>query len=371
MRENNSVTLLVNGEKFSWWQSVRISASVLNVARSFSVSLTRDLTHKDGMPVKTGDEVEVMIGNDLVLSGYITKVSVSYDSKGITISVDGSSYTVDMIDCCLPLSVPHLLKQTTVGGGLTQLASSFGVEVVDKVGLSDRFNLNISPVEKLKAVIERLIKSHSVLIYDTENGQLEIATPGMKDPAFDSLISGANILKGTREVDWSNVYSSYVVIGESPNPGSESTPTDHQKSVSAEDWEVRTRVFVTAMDDSPTIATMTKRAMLLKDYSRGSSEKLLYTVQGWRQSNGDLWKVNQLVQVRDGIADVFGEYLIVSLTYELGSQGTTTRLELKPQFALLNTEFKSSNDAVKKASEKASLGFKKKGKTDNVDWTTT
>lgn len=134
----------------------------------------------------------------------------------------------------------------------------------------------------------------------------------------------------------------------------------------ADDWEVRTRVLVTAMDDSPTIATMTKRAMILKDFSKGSSEKLVYTVQGWRQSNGELWQVNRLTQVKDGITDVFGEYLITAVTYELGPQGTTTRLELMHPHALLNTEFKSSKDAVKK-----SLGFKKKGKTENADWTTT
>lgn len=366
MPENNIVTLLVNGEKFSWWQTVRISASVLNVSRSFSVSLTRDLTHDDGLPVKPGDEVEVLIGEDLVLSGYITKVSISYDSRATTITVNGSSYTIDLVECCLPLSVPHSFKQTTVGDGLAKLASSYGVEVADEVGVSDSLDLNVSPVEKIKSVIDKLIKSQTVLICDNERGQLLITEPGWRGASYDTLKTGVNILKGTREVDWSKVYSSYVVIGESPNPGSESTPADHQKSVSAEDWEVRTRVLVTAMDDAPTIATMTKRAMILKDFSKGSSEKLVYTVQGWRQSNGRLWEQNRLVQVQDGIAEVFGEYLITALTYELGSQGTTTQLELMHPHALLNTEFKSSKDAVKK-----SLGFKKKGKTENADWTTT
>lgn len=365
MRENNAVTLRVNGELFSWWQNVRISASLTSVVRTFSVGLTRDLALAEALPVKAGDEVEVLIGEDLVLSGYVTKVSVAFDAKTVGIVVSGASYTVDLVESCLPIESPHLFKKEKVGNVLNSIASCFGIDVVEEVALDERVDVNISPVETVQSVIKRLIKSCSFLVCDSPSGGLVITRP-VGGRAEDILQTGLNVLSGTREVDWSKVYSSYVVIGESPNPGSESTPADHQKSVSADDWEVRTRVLVTAMDDSPTIATMTKRAMILKDFSKGSSEKLVYTVQGWRQSNGELWQVNRLTQVKDGITDVFGEYLITAVTYELGPQGTTTRLELMHPHALLNTEFKSSKDAVKK-----SLGFKKKGKTENADWTTT
>ena len=58
MRENNAVTLRVNGELFSWWQNVRISASLTSVVRTFSVGLTRDLALAEALPVMAGDEVE-------------------------------------------------------------------------------------------------------------------------------------------------------------------------------------------------------------------------------------------------------------------------------------------------------------------------
>lgn len=172
MRENNAVTLRVNGELFSWWQNVRISASLTSVVRTFSVGLTRDLALAEALPVKAGDEVEVLIGEDLVLSGYVTKVSVSFDAKTVGIVVSGASYTVDLVESCLPIESPHLFKKEKVGNVLNSIASCFGIDVVEEVALDERVDVNISPVETVQSVIKRLIKSCSFLVCDSPSGGL-------------------------------------------------------------------------------------------------------------------------------------------------------------------------------------------------------
>lgn len=65
----------------------------------------------------------------------------------------------------------------------------------------------------------------------------------------------------------------------------------------------------------------------------GKSANLTLTVQGWRQENGDLWKVNHLAHVLDPLLTADGEFLIVSVNYVLSSQGTLTTMNLSPKAA--------------------------------------
>ncbi|MNW14852.1 phage late control protein GPD [compost metagenome] len=55
-----------------------------------------------------------------------------------------------------------------------------------------------------------------------------------------------------------------------------------------------------------------------------------YQVQGWRQSNGDLWRHNTLVRVIDPVLEIDGDMLISKVTYSLSAQGSITTLQVAP-----------------------------------------
>ena len=55
-----------------------------------------------------------------------------------------------------------------------------------------------------------------------------------------------------------------------------------------------------------------------------------YVVQGWRQSNGQLWRHNMITRVIDPIIGLDRDMLISRITYTLSEQGTITKLELGP-----------------------------------------
>jgi len=65
----------------------------------------------------------------------------------------------------------------------------------------------------------------------------------------------------------------------------------------------------------------------------GKSRNFNVTVAGWRQNNGELWRVNQLVKITSESLTVNEELLIESVTYLLDSGGTQTRLMLVPKNA--------------------------------------
>ena len=87
MEDSTKVYVAVGGKKLSGWTSVRITEKLEAIARAFEVGYTQAPGKTD--PLKIGDAVEIMIGDDLVLTGWVTKISTSYTSKSLTRTVSG------------------------------------------------------------------------------------------------------------------------------------------------------------------------------------------------------------------------------------------------------------------------------------------
>lgn len=372
MAEVDEVTLSVNGQEFAWWQNVQITTNLQNYCRTFTVGLTRDLSSEyvQSIPLKLGDEVEVSIGEDLVLSGYITNVQQSYSATGVSLTVSGASYTVDLCDCTLPLSAKHSFKKQTVAQIIESLATHYSVNVVDLLQSEEKIDLDVSPFDEIKRTLDGLIKEQSILLTDDAEGNIVITTAGRGGDCFDSLVTGVNILTGSRNASQREIFSEYVVLAQAKNSASEQPVTSNQLSASASNYDMRQRVRVVQQDGTPNRAQITKRAQLLRDYSSGKSESLTYTVQGWRQSNGSLWTPNSMVHVVDPILEVFGDYVISSVTYGKSESGTTTSIQCVPLSTYLNTELKDSSSAVKKSANEKNYSFVKKGNTEGAKWTT-
>jgi prophage tail gpP-like protein len=62
----------------------------------------------------------------------------------------------------------------------------------------------------------------------------------------------------------------------------------------------------------------------------GKALTVTYVVQGWRQSNGQLWRHNMIVRVIDPIIGMDRDMLISRITYTLSEQGMLAKLEVGP-----------------------------------------
>lgn len=109
--EQNIVTVLVNGHKYSGWQSVSILTQLQSFARTFALQTTRTLNGEVlSLGIKAGDDVIVQIGKDVVLTGFVRSVTAAYSAKSVTITVAGASKTRALLDCPLPHGVPKSYK---------------------------------------------------------------------------------------------------------------------------------------------------------------------------------------------------------------------------------------------------------------------
>ncbi|HFT1339753.1 TPA: baseplate J/gp47 family protein [Escherichia coli] len=92
---NDNVTLRVNGREWNGWTSVRIGAGIERLARDFSVEITRQWPGDEGITtlqprIKNGSKVEVLIGDELVITGWVEATPVRYDARSVSTGIAGS-----------------------------------------------------------------------------------------------------------------------------------------------------------------------------------------------------------------------------------------------------------------------------------------
>lgn len=327
---SNFVTLKVNGREYQNWLDVSIQCTLQSLARVFSVRATRskeDLT----IGIQPGDEVQVLIGDDLVLTGYVTKKEISYSASNISVTVSGASKTVDLQECCMPHGAPNSFKNQTHKQNLQAVCSLFGIEVKDQVQSSDRRNFEFAPAEIVGMAITRYLQKNGILLTDDEAGNLVIAKAGSEGNANDILELGSNILEGKRTQDVSKRFSHYVTLGQAANPSSELPVSANRLKAIAKDENVkRSRWFVKQESGNASAEILQRKAQVIKFVNIGDSDTFSYKLQGWRQSNGDLWKVNSKVFVVDPLLEEDGRFgkVIQSITYSLTGAGTSVVLDL-------------------------------------------
>ena len=361
---NDRVEIRVGGKTYGGWKSVVIEIGMDQLTRGFKLSVTDTFPgNTDFHRLRNGDQVQLFIGDDLICTGYIDHVNVSYNGTSITVTVDGKSKTVDLVDCC-PVAkygaiasksdnawtgvvvgkdgkkheIPAASVQTTSWKNIktseiiASLAAPYGIAVHATAEIGEKLtDHTVVPGEKVEESINRLITKDNLVVMDDEAGDLVIVEPGEAGECADALELGKNILSGGANFDASKLYSRYVVLGQHAG-----TDTDFGRAASEDrgmsDSQLVTRPRLLVLKDKGQSSKMTcgKRADFEKRYREAQYRAATYTVHGWRQSDGSLWKVNSLVSVSDTLLSNDGKLLVTSLSLTLSAQGMLTTLKLVP-----------------------------------------
>lgn len=352
----NAVSILVNGRRFSGWKSVHIEMGIEQVARAFALQVTEKLPGQTSYSnFQSGSVVEIYIGSDLVCTGYITSTPVSYNGNSITVTIQGKSKTVDLVDCCPPaaavktsssegwagvkgksgkaVSAPSQAatswKEQPTSKILAALTSAYGITVQDEVGAGDKLaNHTVNPGETVVESINRLISKDNLLVTDDEKGNLVITEPGARGSCSNSLVLGENILSGKADFDFSKRFSTYTVLGQHKQQDSDNSKTAASDKGDVTDTEVkRYRLKVIKDSGQSSIELCKRRADYTMRYTRAQSRKATYTIQGWRQKNGDLWPLNAWISVSDSILGLERQMVTSMISYDLSNSGAITTLE--------------------------------------------
>lgn len=329
----NVVTLTVDGQDYNGWKEIQIGAGIERLARDFSLSVTWRWPGSAEQPVRIrqGARCEVRIGRDLVLTGYVFATPIRYSATEVTVSVTGRSLTADLIDCTVD-EKPGQWRGQSVAEIVRALAGSYGVAVVDEIRdgavVADH---SVEPTETVFESIDRLLSLSELFATDDGRGRLVMARPGSEGRAADALVLGENIKEGDAALDFANLYSEYRCVGQRSGSDEEFAAAASEVSARVTDGRVeRRRMLKVNPSGQLTPALAQRRVEWERDYRLSRALKVSYVVQGWRQSDGSLWRANLVARVRDDLIGFDRDMLIVEVSYVLGDGGMVSRMTLAP-----------------------------------------
>lgn len=337
--EADQITLRVGGLDFGGWTSISIDVSLESAHRTFQFdAFPRWPTEPNPARIRPGSYCEVEIGGERVASAFVDAWGSSGDADDRALHVSGRSITADVVDS--DARDRTRFKDRSLFQIAEALCAPHGIEVaLDPAIAADplvtrKFRaFKVNTGEKVYAVIERAARSRAVLLTDDEQGRLVLTRAGTLRAAT-ALVMGENVHTWDVSFDASQLFTSYTCKGQRvPVDGDAGDDAIRPEATVADpmlEFTGRTRIMTITPEGGASIERCRQRAQWEAAARFGKAFTLSYTVVGWRQGNGDLWKVNELVQLTDDVNGIEGEYLISELTYSLGDGGAQTVLRLVP-----------------------------------------
>ncbi|BGI52721.1 MAG: baseplate protein [Candidatus Hamiltonella defensa (Ceratovacuna japonica)] len=337
---NDPVILRVNGRDWGGWTRVQISAGIERLSRDFNVELTRQWPGESGSAplqpsIQKGELVEVLMGQDKVLTGWIEATPVRYDALSIHVGITGRSKTADLIDCAAPVTV---FTGKTLYQIATALAKPFGINVISQGAPTQPLQeVQADYGETVHEVLNKALGLQQALAWDDEDGNLLIGRVGTAR-ATTALVWGENILSCDTEQSIRDRFSEYQVAGQRSGDDADfGEATLTALRAKAKDRQItRYRPQHIQQSGQATGASCRQRAEFEAQQRAARTEETTYTVQGWRQGNGSLWQPNQRVIVFDPVLGFHHRELVIGeVVYTQNEGGTLCQLRVAPEAAYI------------------------------------
>lgn len=354
-RPPDRVELLVGGRAYGGWTEFRVTRAMDRAAGDFTLTVSeRWPGQSDPWRILPYDAVEIRLGGDVLLTGYVDSVSPEADATMHRVRIAGRSKTGQLVDCTPELPGTEF-RGSTLPAIARALAQPFGVDVVVQVPDGRPFGVEAADrTDKAWDMIERLARLRGVIAHDDEQGRLVLARAGT-GRASGMLELGRNLIEASAKLDGSKRFSRYVTLGQRQTGAAVSRDGDGdtadadpaqrasagvQVGVRGEATDpgvplYRPRVF--RAESGGDAASARDRAVWAAATARAKALQATLKVQGWRQADGRLWKLNEVVKVKADWLRLDHDLLIIEAEFALSSEsGRTTELTVTPPEALLS-----------------------------------
>lgn len=326
MGSSEDIALVVNGKRFSGWESAKVACPLESIARSFELSVSdRWASNAQAWPIDDGDECKIMIGDDVVITGYVDERSPEYDAEGHTLTLTGSDKTAQLVDCSALLSAWEF-RNVDVYKFVTKVCQPFAITVALQPVLIGKIppvlKLSINVGEKSFGAIDQVCRLAGVLPLSDGDGEITL-TRGDDGRAATSLIEGVNCKRVKAKFSSRNRYYKYLVLGQHQATDQFFGPEAAQVKGQCIDSNVKNkaRVLVIRPEGNVTPDYAQRRAQWEMTTRAARADSVTVEIQGWRQANGDLWAPNLIVPVKLPRARVKGDMLISRVEFEVSSNG--------------------------------------------------
>ncbi|MDR3438946.1 phage baseplate assembly protein [Telmatospirillum sp.] len=334
----DELSLIVGGARISGWTSVRVTRGIERIPSDFDIGLTERYPGEAAdVVVHEGDSCQVLIGDDLVITGYVDRFIPGIEARQHTIKILGRGKCQDLVDCSAEWPNGQISGSSALGIA-QKLASPYGITVTAgaEVGPAiPQFNLMYgeTPFE----VIERICRYSALLAYDLPDGNLYLSRVGTT-VASSGFVQGQNIEKAEAVYSMDQRYSEYEVLRQSMDNLGDSGSGGNLLSIVKDAGVPRHRRHVIICESGGGAGEDVAKKRGLWEAARraGRSNQVHIVADSWRDSAGTLWTPNTLVSVSLPALKIQQvQWLIGEVSFMRGEGGSTTNLTIMPPDAFL------------------------------------
>ena len=334
----NEIILKVGGKAFRGWTSAVVEKSLFQITGAFGLNATDIFPgNMQKWGFKLGDECTVEVNGQTIITGYIEDSPITYDNNNHNIQVGGRDKTGDLVDCSF-IESPNAWTDQTILHIITALCSPFSIDIVVDNSVTEQANTKVPGEFKANEgdvifdLIIKLCRSVAILPVSYGDGKLTLTRAGVKYKTHDALELGINVKSGRIDQSNKDRFRTYIVKGQGEGTD-EKTPWDITAPAAppyVDEIILRYRPIVIFSERKCDTGQCIVRAEWEARNRAGQSRNLEYEIQGWVQSNGDIWPLNAMVPVTDSFLGIKNKsFLIASVSFSIDREaGTITRLSL-------------------------------------------
>jgi prophage tail gpP-like protein len=330
--------ILDDGQQLSGWQETRVTRGIERCPSDFALAVTEKFPlSSDALQISPGQACTIMIGGDLVLTGYVDTVRPALEADAHTVTILGRGKCQDLVDCSAEWPGGQI-QGNSVSDIASKLAGPYGIDVTaltDVGGAIPLYQLNIG--ETGWEIIEKLCRYRQLLAYEDVDGNLLLSAVS-KDQAASGFAEGVNVQRA--EVAFSahqrfQTYISYAMSVESLN---DLGNVDYQNAKVTDTAVMRHRVRRVVCPVSGPLGTGFAEDRLIWEAARraGRSYAVSLTTDAWRDAAGVLYTPNTQVRLQLPslkLPDV--TWTISEVTFHKDGRGTTCDLLIMPPQAFI------------------------------------
>lgn len=360
----DELVLEVDGLAISGWTDVQVTRSIERVVSSFECTLTERYPGAADVVIKPGTPCRVLLGDDLVVTGYVDRYVPEFDAHSHTVRISGRGKLQDMVDCSAswPGSQFSNQKLSDIAKELLKLHDIAVIVQSDTGPVLPQIIVNVG--DSVFDVLEPIARYRALLMYEDTGGDLIFSKVGTARAA-SGFKEGDNVESAGIAYSMDQRYSLYSAY-RTKFAAFKDTGQEANLIADIQDPGVpryRPKFFVAETNDGG--FDVAKRRAVWEALRRAARSAAVHmVVDSWRDNAGNLWQPNTLAPIELPTLKLKkAEWLISEVTYHRNAGGTHALLTLMhpDAFAPEPTNLQAISNALAQALQNAADSAQKGG----------
>lgn len=342
----DAVTFYVNNKVFDGFKHVKLARNLTSLTGTFEITVTdKWKVGQEDFEIRPGDRIHCHLGKAALFEGYVDKLNLSLTESSRNITIQGRDKTQDLVDCSI-VNVAEL-NDIDFTGIATELCKPFNIKVLPRVSVGSKFpKFSIRQGETIFEALDRAAKERQLILLSSTHGNLVIEKRG-RVRASTELIEGVNVLAAAVSFDNTQRFSDYIIKGQSTGLLGNPKDATQNKGIARDAGTTRYRPTIIIAENAVDNNGAQKRAEFESTFRAAKAAQVNVTVQGWKQEDGSLWDVNQLVQIDIKSIGIKSQMLIQKVKFDQSENGRRVEMELiRPDAFEFKAEIKKSDDPL-------------------------